>query len=420
MKRYFLFLLIMAAGLQLFAQEGMIKQPGVDERVELLSIVFRLAGVHEYNDTIYNAYTNLIKTHYEPFKDHPAIDFARQVREYNGVGYDAVMFMAIHLDKDMNPRVPFNDSVPERRWGKEDAEKFAVLLRDFYEKSGSRTFFENNRDLYAQTSDRFLPVYEKMDFDWYKAFYGKDPDEQFIIVNAPGNGVNNYGPQIRLSDNRREVYAIIGLWKTDEMGIPVFPVDQYLSLLVHEFNHSFINYLVDNNREQLAQSGEKIFGITGGMMKQQAYGTWHTMLKESLVRAAVIKYMKDHNFTPGEVANETITQMARGFYWMEDLVKELDCYARQRDTCPTLESYMPRLVLAFEEYARNIELYKETFDAKRPRIVSFEGISNGAQNVDPATQTITVHFDREMAGNGYSLTYGKKGPNHFPKVNNIR
>jgi len=81
---------------------------------------------------------------------------------------------------------------------------------------------------------------------------------------------------------------------------------------------------------------------------------------------------------------------------------------------------MPRLVLAFEEYARNIELYKETFDAKRPRIVSFEGISNGAQNVDPATQTITVHFDREMAGNGYSLTYGKKGPNHFPKVNNIR
>ncbi|MFA7090140.1 MAG: DUF4932 domain-containing protein [Bacteroidales bacterium] len=420
MKRYFLLILIMAACVQLFAQKGMVKPPRVDERVELLSIVFRLAGAYEYNDTMYNAYTDLIKAHYEPFKDHPAIDFARQVREYNGVAYDAVMFMAIHLDKDMNPRVPFNDSVPEIRWGKEDAERFAVLLRDFYEKSGSRAFFENNSDLYAQTSDRFLPVYEQLDLDWYKTFYGKEPDEQFIIVNAPGNGVNNYGPQIRLSDNRREVYAIIGLWKTDEKGIPVFPLDQYFSMLVHEFNHSFINHLIDNNRELFAPSGEKIYEIVGTLMQQQAYGAWHMVFKESLVRAAVVKYMKDHDFSPREITNETTAQLARGFYWIEDLVDELDRYAQQRATYPTLESYMPQMAKAFEQYAQNIEQYKETFDAKRPRIVSFAEFSDGGQNVDPATKTITVHFDREMEGQGYSLTYGIKGPDHFPKVNDIR
>ena len=62
----------------------MVKPPRVDERVELLSIVFRLAGAYEYNDTIYNAYTDQIKTHYEPFNDHPVIEFARQVHECNG------------------------------------------------------------------------------------------------------------------------------------------------------------------------------------------------------------------------------------------------------------------------------------------------------------------------------------------------
>ena len=419
MKRYFVLLMIMTAGMQLFAQEGMVKPPRVDERVELLSIVFRLAGAYEYNDTIYNAYTDQIKTHYEPFKDHPVIEFARQVREYNGIGYDAVMFMAIHLDKDLNPLVSFNDSVPEGRWGKEDAEKFVALLRDFYEKSGSRAFFESNRNLYAQTSDRFLPVYEKLDLQWYKTFYGKEPDEQFIIVNAPGNGVNNYGSQIRLSDDRREVYAIMGLWKTDEKGIPVFPMEQYFSLLVHEFNHSFINHLVDKYRELFEQSGKKMFETVGTMMRNQAYGQWEIMIKESLVRAAVIKYMKDHDFSSTDIANETLAQLSRGFFWTEDLVTELERYAQQRASFATLESYMPQIAKAFEKYAQNIEQYKASFDAKRPKIVSIAEFSNNDQNVDPGTKTITVNFDRPLLGKGYSIGFGQKGTAAYPKIDSI-
>ncbi len=131
-------------------------------------------------------------------------------------------------------------------------------------------------------------------------------------------------------------------------------------------------------------------------MQNQAYGAWHMVFKESLVRAAVIRYMKDHDFTPTEIANETMNQLARGFYWIEDLVEELDHYTQQRVVYPTLESYMPQMAKAFEHYAQNIEKYKGTFDAKRPHIVSFAEFSNDAQNVDPATKTITVHFDREL------------------------
>jgi hypothetical protein len=59
---------------------------------------------------------------------------------------------------------------------------------------------------------------------------------------------------------------------------------------------------------------------------------------------------------------------------------------------------MPQMAKAFESYAQIMEQYKETFNAKRPRIVSLAEFIKGAQNVDLATITITIHFDRELEG----------------------
>jgi len=420
MKRYSLLIVAITLGATLFAHNAYLEKPFVDQRVELISIVFRLAGAPEYNHNMYTSYVDKIRTHYEPYKDHKIIEFVKKIRETNGVAYDAAMFMAISLDNNLDPLVPFTDSIPEARWGRDNALEFVRLLKDFYRETNSAEFFRQQKETYLLASERFAPVYEKLDAAWYPVFYGQAPEEQFIIINALGNGGNNYGPQIKLSDGQRKVYAIMGTWKTDQAGDPIYTAEEYFPTLVHEFNHSFINHLIDNNRQLFATSGEKIFEIVGTLMQQQAYGAWHMVFKESLVRAAVIKYMKDHDFTPAEVANETMNQLARGFYWIEDLVEELDLYTQQRAAYPTFESYMPQMAKAFEQYARNIQLYKEAFDVKRPHIVSFAEFSNGAQNVDPATKTITVHFDRELEGKGYSITYSQKGSDYFPKIKGIR
>jgi len=196
-------------------------------------------------------------------------------------------------------------------------------------------------------------------------------------------------------------------------------MEQYFSLLVHEFNHSFINHLVDKYRELFEQSGKKMFETVGTMMRNQAYGQWEIMIKESLVRAAVIKYMKDHDFSSTDIANETLAQLSRGFFWTEDLVTELERYAQQRASFATLESYMPQMAKAFEQYAQNIEQYKASFDAKRPKIVSIAEFSNNDQNVDPGTKTITVNFDRPLLGKGYSIGFGQKGTAAYPKIDSI-
>src|SRR4051812_30984575 len=92
--------------------------PTVDKRVELLSIVFRLAGNQEYNSDFFKKYVGDINNHFAPYSKHPLILFARELAQEKSIGFDAVMAMAIHLQQPplLEPIVSFHDRLPEQRW----------------------------------------------------------------------------------------------------------------------------------------------------------------------------------------------------------------------------------------------------------------------------------------------------------------
>lgn len=395
-----------------------LEKPKVDERVELLSIVFRLAESKEYSSEQFKLYTDKIQEHYKPYKKHELIAFIKKLREENGVSYDAVMSMAIHLDNKFNPLIEFTDKIPDERWGKDNAYEFVRLLKKFYRESNSKKFFKENQNLYKEVGEKFLPVYEHLDLDWYTSFYGKEPTEKFVIVNGPGNGGGNFGPSITFPDGRREVYAIMGTWETDSLGMAKFTLGNYFPVLLHEFNHSFVNYLLKKNPEPFRKSGEKIYQTVENEMNSQAYGNWETMLNEALVRAAVIKYMKDHKFTDKEIQTETNIQLNRAFLWIEELVAELEKYDRQRSIYPTLESYLPNIINAYDSYEKNIDSYLVKFDEKRPKVVSINEFTNGDQNVDASLKRITINFDKQLMGKGYSINYGDSEET-FPDIKKI-
>lgn len=269
-----------------FAQQtNSLQKPKVDERIEILSIVFRLADSEEYSSGRFKIYTDKIQSYYEPYKGHELMTFIKKLRNENGVGYDAVMSMAIHLDENLNPLIPFTDKIPDERWGKKNAVEFVRLLKKFYKESNSKEFFEGNKKLYAEVSERFLPVYEHLDRSWYPKFYGKEPNENFIIVNGLGNGGGNYGPSIDLPNGKRDVYAIMGTWKTDSLGMAEFTIGNYFPTLLHEFNHSFVNHLLEENPEPFRINGEKLYKTVADEMQSQAYGNWHTMVNEACSRS---------------------------------------------------------------------------------------------------------------------------------------
>lgn len=329
---------------------ALLDQPRVDERVELLSIVFRLAGCEEYSSTKHEAYVDRINAHFDVNREHPLIRYTRKIRRY-GVGFDAVMQMSIHIGEAPTfvPLKEFDKNTPEIRWGKKRANKFLKLLREFYVDAGCQKFFDSEKEFYQEIVNAFIPVYEKLDLDWYSSFYGAEPTERFVTILSPGNAGNNYGPNLTKADGKKEIYAILGVWKMDGNDPNVFSIDQYFPILLHEFNHSFVNPVMAKFRDELEASGLPLYQSVSDKMQALAYGEWEVMLIESVVRAAVIEYMIWHNYSKQQISEEVSIQINKGFLWIKDLLFTLEDYRGNRDRYLTLKDFMPELVRSFEQ-----------------------------------------------------------------------
>ena len=336
-------------------EKVLLEKPKVDKRVELLSIVFRLAEKPEYSAKDFKLYVEKIEHYFERHKNHELIQFTKSIMYENKIGYNQVMSMAISLDDHLNLLPDVTDIWLYTGWGEEDAKKFVLLLQQFAKDTDFDKFFENNADLYTETIKCFAPVYEKMNLNWYCTFYGKEPAETFSIIVGLGNWDCNYAANLDYTDGNRTVFAFMGIWRIDSLGMPEFRVNEYFPIILHEFNHSFAPQLPGNIKDHtLKESGEKIFSFVKDIMTSQAYPLWEVMLNEAIVRAAVIKYMKDNNFEQYEIETEIKIQKEKGFFWIEELVEELERYDEQRDKYPTLENYIPKLSEAYKIWAENL------------------------------------------------------------------
>jgi hypothetical protein len=411
-----LLLLVVNVPIFTFAQNGGLKSE-INENVELLSIVFRLAGNREYNTSNYKEYTCKVDEYFSPYRDHELIKYAKTLKIEKGISYDAVACMALALNKELNPKVRFSENLPEKRWDVKSATQFVRLLKQFYEDAKCKTFFKKNKQMYANAVSQFQTVAGKIDYNWFESFFGAKNKEQFRLVVSLGVGNHNYGPSSINEKGEKELYAVMGTWKFNEQGEPVYNEGNYLPVIIHEFCHSFVNPLLAKYNDDFRESGKQIFkAVEFEMTQAQAYGSWDIMLNEALVRAAVIQY-----YISKEANNKQLQAMVRnenkkGFIWIKGLVGELSNYQKQRSIYADLESYIPNLSKAYQQYATKIT----AFDARKPKVVSIDEFKNQATNVDANLKTITVNFDRALIGKGYSINYGRRGKNAFPKINNIK
>lgn len=418
MKYLNLFFLFIIFPFSLLAQTNeTIATPRVDERVELLSIVFRLAGNEEYNTTDNIKYVADIHHHFDKFIDHPLIKYARKLRDSSGISYDAVMSMAVHLTNPpvLDSVMPFSVAIPDKRWNIESSVKFTTLLKKFYNDADFAAFYHAHLADYAVAETRFNVLFNKLDVSWYYKFYGKAPAENFNIIIGLGNGGGNYGPHVDLNDHSKKVYAIIGSGTFDEQSVPTYEPASYLPTLIHEFNHSFINYLTDKYEQQLKGAGILIYEKESAKMRKQAYSEWKTMMNEALVRASVISYLKTHNADTQVAEQELKQQLARGFVWIRPLVSLLEKYQMQRKTYPTLESFMPAIVSFYNKIAPHINFYDDDYQQHCARVIAVRPFKNNDVLVDKNTTEITFDFDKKLDGVRYFFGPGAKGIEHYPK-----
>ena len=357
MKRLAALISTLILCLSVSAQDSsMLEKPRVDRNVELMSIVWRLAGKPEYSATNFKLYTDRIEEHFGPHRNHELIGFVQSIIRDNGISYDAVASMAAHLDEELNLRTDVAAGSLEGRWKNVDKDRFVTLLKKFASDTEADRFFAANAELYDEAVRRFMPNYEAIDLKWYADFFGRESEEKFVIINALGNGLNNYGPSIEYPDGRREVYAVIGASRVDEKGMVVFPMGNDFMVMLHEFNHSFVNPLNAGFHDDFRESGEALFAVVGEQMRRQAYPAWEYVFNEIMCNALVLKYVKDHDLAPNQQALDGLMKNfeTRGYLWIRELVDELDKYDAARDEYPTLDDYMPRIVEAYRGWAEVI------------------------------------------------------------------
>ncbi|MBI4880561.1 MAG: DUF4932 domain-containing protein [Planctomycetes bacterium] len=420
MRFFSLLLFVLCAARPAAAEEEAQGSPAlmasVDARVELMSVIFRLAGNPEYNQpNSASPYAKAVAERFGTFRGHAVIETAARLRRERGVSFDAVISMALHVAdaETLAERIPF-DQEPERldgRWRLDEARAFLEEARAFAREADFMGFFAEHEALFDAAASRMeARLAERRYVEWFDRFFGARPGATFHVYVGMLLGGGNYGCGLRFQDDREEITPVLGVYQFDAAGVPVIAED-VAGTVAHELCHSYTNALVDQHAEDLRPAAERIFAPRAGAMQRMAYGNWQTMMYESLVRACVARFTLA---TEGEkaAAAEVRSQHACGFAWTGELAELLAQYETGREHYPAFDDFMPEIVAFFERWADEHAAEDAEQAALRPRVTAMAP-ANGALDVDPDLAAIEVTFDRPMLDKMWSVVGG--GPD-FPEI----
>jgi len=326
----------------------------VDPRVELVSIIFRLAGNKEYDACKIPKYDKDIEVYFEPYKEHPAVKFAAELRKKRGMGYNAPMALAVHVSgvPNLEELVPLNPHPAEldSRWRPAEARKFLEKARLFAKESHFGQFYSDHQPLYnTSVSDLTQLMENQAHFEWFEDFFGQGTDPCLSVVLGMTNGSSSYGASVVI-EGRKHIYSMLGVWQCDPFGNPKFS-SGLVGTVHHELCHSYSNPIVYKYADKLQAAGQRMFTRLADKMRSQAYAEWQTMLCEYVVRACTIQYYKRYE-RPDTVERVIRYEINRGFIGMRELNEVVSKYEDEREKYPTFESFFPRVIEFFNEYSK--------------------------------------------------------------------
>jgi hypothetical protein len=400
----------------------------VDPRVELLSLIFRLAGNPEYSRGMVPSYVQDVDSRFGPFRDHAVVRLATKLHQTRRISYDAVMALAVHVTDavSLQEKIPFSPQPKslDARWTPETAREFLDLARRFVVDAEFKEFLDQHEPLYQVGIQRMQGMLDQhAHLEWFDRFFGFRKGADFrVVLGLLNGGGGSYGPHCTRPDGQEDLYSIIGVWAVDSQGQPTFPPST-VATIVHEFTHSYTNPLVDQFAKELQGPGETLERFVSAEMRKQAYAGWRTLMCESLNRACGLRYILA---TEGPVAMQKAIagENARSFHWVGELAEVLGEYDKQPRPYRDLAEFFPRIIAFFNDYAKHAdaklgaskadkERQRQQWREKGPKIVAMIP-PNGANDVDPSLKAIVVTFDRPMQDRSWAVvTLGS--PDQHPK-----
>jgi outer membrane protein assembly factor BamB len=383
----------------------------VDQRVELVAILFRMAGRDEYHMTQVARWERAVDEYFAAYREHPAVTMTEKLAGPYNVGFFVPMNLAVHLTDppELAVRSPLGESPSiHRTWTTkpEITEEYLASVRQFARDTHFEDFMEQQAEIVDETERRLQRLVERdVEREWFDRFWGTAPEASFVLVPGLVNGLASYGVQYREPDGRRELYAIAGVVETDDDELPTFGPG-FVTTVVHELNHPYADPQVTGWLERLGPAAEELYEANVEVLRPQAIGSAESLLHESLVRAAVARY-RLRTEGPEAMEAEVAEQVELGFSWMPGLVELFGEYEADRAAYPTMAGFMPRVVAFFETAG--------AADGKRP-VEPSEALGNWPQwrgplgtgvapDADPPlewSETRNVRWKTPIPGRGHS------------------
>ena len=321
----------------------------VDERFELASVIFRLAGREEYSVSNTD-YQKEVAEKFAEFATHKAVEYAKGLP----LGYDAVLKFAVHIEhieieKSDGKFIFIEDisSLFDGRWNNESAKKFLELFNDFYIDTNYAEFYNSHVPYFEEITQNFIDeTYGKIELEWFRKYI--DPANLRFILSPSANG--GYGAMV----NDKIFYGLseYGVWELivqeyynndNEIveKINSGEWDYYLVLyysglvIVHEYCHSFANPLAEKlyneNLEFKKWCDDSLEGV-----KDKSYNSGLVIAGEYITRACTLLYFATHDgeFKIGEKTLKYSDFISlekekdeNGFPYIEDVYKMLSSRA---------------------------------------------------------------------------------------------
>lgn len=370
----------------------------MDPRVELLTTVFRLVGADEFNmQGCDSDYSRRVDRYFKPFKSHPAVKLAAELREKRGIGFDGVPTLAVNLSDihEMRERVPFLPPPArwDKRWPPQEARAFVRELKKFVKDTHYEEFIHSEQPYFAKaTSSLDNLINSRSMTSWLSDFYGTAPGRKpFVIVGLLCGG-GNYGMSVQFPDGSIEMSPIFGASSFDKDWVPQYD-ESDLPLIIHEFSHGYVNPLVRKHMGELMPAANRLMAVMGNVLKANAYGEEEALLNETFVRTAET-YLSQEHLSAAIASNNLIGQRSAGFLWTSDLVDRL-----REEVKPspgkTFEACMPALISEFGRLSQNPQALLD----RCPKVQSFDTVWDQTQ------VTVRVTFDQPMAigSRGFSM-----------------
>jgi len=311
---------------------------GVDYRIELLTIMQYLGGVN-LTKPLNCGYVDEVIQYFAPYKDQDSIKSVRTfVTSVKSIDTPVGAILHFSQPPEFMQIAPIPSDLLDRCRGQERLDTFMKALRTFASTTKFTTFMNSQQAFFKKMKDEtklesVLPPY----LEQLESYYGMK-QHSYNIILAPFIHCGGFGPSVILEDGSRDIYSVIGPCSVIN-NIPTFLYDKkgIEDIIFHEFSHSFVNPLTDQNSKKVNEC-KKLFRPISSEMADMQYGEWEICLNEHLIRTFTTR-MLAFNHGDNVSKDQEEVEIKMGFVYLPLLLEQYKTYENNRSTYKTYKEF---------------------------------------------------------------------------------